>query len=148
MGATLNGKRRLKRKLEDYKDGAANAVDNALESVGKDVQSDARRYAPVDTGNLKASITLERVGPLRWEVYTNKEYAAAQEFGVTEVVDVSSHTRVIDQAFGESIPQQAVQVDAHQRRMDIEGKFYMTIAASQNRREIDATIVRALKALD
>lgn len=148
MGASLNGKRRLKRTLEDYKEGAADAVDSALEAVGKDVQADARKFAPVDTGNLKASITLEKVGPLRWEVYTNKEYAKVQEFGITEVVDVSAHTRVIDQAFGESIPKQAVQVDAHQRRMDIEGKFYMTIAASQNRRDLGDTVVRALRALD
>jgi hypothetical protein len=148
MGATLQGKRSLKQTLEDYKDGAADAVAGATESVARDVQGDARRYAPVDTGNLKASITVERVGPFRWEVYTNKEYAMVQEFGITDVVQISSHTRVMTEGFGDSggYPQ-AVQVDAHDRRMDIEGKFYMTIAASQNRRSLPKRISRALRAL-
>lgn len=41
----------------------------------------AKQAAPVDTGNLRNSITYKPEGPGRASVSTNVEYAPAQEYG-------------------------------------------------------------------
>lgn len=46
-----------------------------------DVQAQAKTFAPVDTGNLKNSITSEEAEALRWIVGTVVEYAPHQEYG-------------------------------------------------------------------
>ena len=41
----------------------------------------AKRRAPIDTGTLRQSIAVTRLGPRRYSVGTNVFYAAYQEFG-------------------------------------------------------------------
>lgn len=55
----------------------------AAERIGRRTSREAKKRAPVDTGNLRASISSEmtsRPGRIRVEVGTNIEYAAVQEF--------------------------------------------------------------------
>ena len=46
-----------------------------------DIESNAKSFAPVDTGNLKASIAMTETGPLTAIVGTNVEYGPHQEYG-------------------------------------------------------------------
>ena len=46
-----------------------------------DVQANAQEFAPVDTGNLKASINAQELDALRWIVGTVVEYGPHQEYG-------------------------------------------------------------------
>lgn len=46
-----------------------------------DVQGRAQDFAPVDTGNLKNSITASELAALQWIVGTVVEYAPHQEWG-------------------------------------------------------------------
>ena len=47
-----------------------------------DIESHAKTFSPVDTGNLKASIQAQpRENPLSWTVGTPVEYAPHQEYG-------------------------------------------------------------------
>lgn len=46
-----------------------------------DVESNAKSFVPVDTGNLKNSLNASEVEPLHWIVGTVVEYAPHQEYG-------------------------------------------------------------------
>lgn len=61
---------------------APDAVDNAIQATLLDIERDAKRLTPVDTGRLRSSIVQEydrvkKVGT----VGANVVYAAVQEFG-------------------------------------------------------------------
>lgn len=112
-------------------------VANEMTAVMEEIQDTARRLVPVESGQLQGSIdpSPEVVDPgeLVGYVGTNVEYARVVEFGITETVSVSAHTRKAhkrDLPDGRTVPVQAHKVSAHARRMDREGNFYLTTAAN------------------
>ena len=72
----------IKETLED----ATNKIERALTSVGLQAENDVRNVTPVDTGNLRNSIT-SRVKMDENAVYvgTNVEYAPHQELGTSKM---------------------------------------------------------------
>ena len=56
------------------------ALAAAVDTLGHDVETAAKRMVPVDTGDLKDSITYEPNGP-NGRVYTDLEYAGLVEYG-------------------------------------------------------------------
>lgn len=57
-------------------------MENVVKEVAIRVDAEAKKKAPVDTGNLRASITME-VDGLEATVGTNVEYAPFIEFGTS-----------------------------------------------------------------
>ena len=47
----------------------------------QELATNATRHAPIDTGKLRQSIAVTRLGPRRYSVGPNVRYAAYQEFG-------------------------------------------------------------------
>jgi phage gpG-like protein len=132
----LKGLSSLKRSFRRYEAEVRKQVAFEMTAVMEEIQDAARRLAPVETGQLQGSIQPDprTVDPddLTGSVGTNVEYAAAQEFGFTGTVQVSAHKRTITEAFGEPLDSpKTVTVQAHTRRMDIPGNFYLTKAAQQ-----------------
>jgi len=130
----VKGLRSLRRSLRSYAKDVRVEVAQTMTAVLNDIQDAAREMAPVETGQLEGSIQPSpRVvdpGDLTGSVSTNVEYARVHEFGFTGTVSVSAHQRTMTQGFGDqSNYPMTVTVPAHTRRMDIEGKFYMTKAA-------------------
>jgi hypothetical protein len=58
-----------------------NAEDRAVHRVAEEVKTDARRYAPVDTGTLRDSIHVEDGGDGTWQVVAGVDYAVDVELG-------------------------------------------------------------------
>jgi phage gpG-like protein len=130
----LKGLSSLKRSFDRYAEEVRQEVAYEMDAVLRRIKKLARRSAPVETGQLQKSIQVDpnSVDPdeLTGSVGTNVEYAAAQEFGFTGTVKVDAHKRTITQAFGEELDSpKTVTVQAHTRRMDIPGNFYLTKAA-------------------
>jgi len=67
--------------LESMADDVADALDDAVEKTALQVERSAKQNAPVDTGNLRASLRSARAGPANYLVGTNVEYAPDVEFG-------------------------------------------------------------------
>jgi HK97 gp10 family phage protein len=68
--------------IDLIKKATEEAVKVALEAVGLQAENYAKRLCPVDTGNLRNSITHDTdVGELCAYVGTNVEYAAYVEYG-------------------------------------------------------------------
>jgi phage gpG-like protein len=145
---SIRGRRGLKRALRTYQAEVRTQIAFEMTAVMEEIQDTARRIVPVDTGQLQGSIQPEpRVvdaDDLTGYVGTNVEYAGVIEFGITETVQVSAHTRRMEQGFGpDSAYPMQVTVPAHTRRMDRSGNFYLTKAAqaaaqTYNKRMADA----------
>jgi HK97 gp10 family phage protein len=76
--------RRYERGLRRFFGGMSDDVKRAVERTRIDVQNEARRRAPVDTGRLRSSIVSRAEGSGRtvgYVVGTNVNYAAAVEYG-------------------------------------------------------------------
>lgn len=52
-----------------------------VRKAARDIEGNAKSFAPVDTGNLKNSIIATDTGPLTAIVGTNVEYGIHQEYG-------------------------------------------------------------------
>ena len=147
----VRGKRSLKRNLKRYAKRVRRQVAFEMTAVMEEIQDAARRMAPYETGQLEGSIEPEPadgVDPddLQGYVGTNVEYATAHEFGFTGTVSVSAHKRTMKKGFGDpSNYPQVVTIPAHTRRMDVEGKFYLTKAAQAAKQTFSKRIGNAIQ---
>lgn len=81
MGITLVGKEKLNKKLDSL---SKLELEKAMGKCVSIVQGNAKTLAPVDTGNLRGSISAEVIkeeGKVIGKVFTNCEYAQFVEFG-------------------------------------------------------------------
>lgn len=74
-----------KRKLEALQAGLRAKADAAVRKVALDVEAYAKSVVPVDTGNLKNSLSADKRGDFEWWVHTNVEYAPFVELGTSRM---------------------------------------------------------------
>ncbi len=62
------------------------SIENEVKKAAFEVEREAKINSPVDIGRLRSSITVDKKDTLYYEVGTNVEYAAFQEFGTSRMV--------------------------------------------------------------
>jgi HK97 gp10 family phage protein len=67
--------------IEDLRDDLERAIDRGVERTAIQVERSAKQNAPVDTGNLRASLRFRQRALGSYAVGTNVEYAPDVEFG-------------------------------------------------------------------
>lgn len=90
--------RAYERGLRRYFGGMSDDVKRAVERTRIDVQNEARRRAPVDTGRLRSSIVSRAEGSgrsLGYVIGTNVNYAAAVEYGTSPHVITPKNKRAL-----------------------------------------------------
>ena len=91
MAVEIKGLDSLMRKLDRMGGNVLDALEKATKQTALAAQADARDNAPVDTGNLKQSISTEHersAEAATSTVYTNVEYGLYQEMGT---VNMAAH---------------------------------------------------------
>ena len=91
MAVEIKGLDSLMRKLDAMGGNVLDALEKATKQTSLAAQADARDNAPVDTGNLKQSISTEHERSREAAtstVYTNVEYGLYQEMGT---VNMAAH---------------------------------------------------------
>ena len=91
MAVEIKGLDSLMRKLDAMGGNVLDALEKATKQTALAAQADARDNAPVDTGNLKQSISTEHersAEAATSTVYTNVEYGLYQEMGT---VNMAAH---------------------------------------------------------
>ena len=91
MAVEIKGLDSLMHKLDRMGGNVLDALEKATKQTSLAAQADARYNAPVDTGNLKQSISTEHersTEAATSTVYTNVEYALYQEMGT---VNMAAH---------------------------------------------------------
>jgi hypothetical protein len=81
--------------------GAVPIVEKAVAKTAFDTEALAKFNAPVDTGNLRASIGAQPVRPLTWRVSANADYALYVEVGARGRSGVWFLTNALRQSWGE-----------------------------------------------
>lgn len=56
-------------------------VARAMDKLADAIAGDARRFAPIDTGYLRSSIRVHKIGPISRRIHAHAEYAAWVELG-------------------------------------------------------------------
>lgn len=74
--------------LEDFEEAlwaSASRLDTAVDVATRDtamqIEKDAKRFAPVDTGALRADLQYTRLGEAEYSVGSTKKYAPPTEYG-------------------------------------------------------------------
>jgi|TARA_R110001632_G_scaffold231703_1_gene370804 HK97 gp10 family phage protein len=75
----------LKKKLKALEDLSKQELSNELGRMALDSSRRAKKTAPVDTGNLKNSIGVERLTKTSLSVFAKAKYAPYVEFGTGKV---------------------------------------------------------------
>lgn len=79
----------LTERMRALRSDSGAVLDRALLKAGEKVRARAVLLCPVDTGELRNSIRVQRISPGVAAVGTNKEYAAYVEFGTGTLGDRS-----------------------------------------------------------
>ena len=93
MEIRIEGLDELQEKLKTLAGGANENLKQGLLHGGELVRAEAQANCPVDTGDLRESITVEQADGTAVTVGTNKEYGIYVEYGTGALGDPSvSHT--------------------------------------------------------
>lgn len=71
--------------IDQIKEALSEQLATALEAIGMQAESYAKLLCPVDTGNLRNSITHQQAGDAAEAIGTNVEYAAYVEMGTSKM---------------------------------------------------------------
>lgn len=65
--------------------GMQSKLQSLVYKIAALISAEAKHFSPVDTGRLRASIHIEPLGPLEYQICTNVYYAIYQEFGTSRM---------------------------------------------------------------
>ncbi|MGH7030579.1 MAG: HK97 gp10 family phage protein [Stellaceae bacterium] len=154
ISAGLVGDRAALDRLRALPDAANAGLARAIAKLGIALQSNVQQnklsgqVLNVRSGALKSSIdvAVEQSGAgITATVFTNLDYAAAQEYGFSGTVNVRASLRLIQEAFGRPIAAKAIGVGAHSRRMDLPARSFLRSALAGMAPDISAGVEDALR---
>lgn len=152
--ALLVGDDQVLSQLRAMPDAIDSGVARAIAKLGIDLQRAVQfdklsGQALMDrTGALRSSINLridQSAGQFTATVFTNCDYAGAQEYGFSGTVNVRASLRQIREAFGRPIAEKTISVRAHSRRMKLAEHSFLRSALDDLSPEIEDEVEAALR---
>jgi hypothetical protein len=130
--------------------GLARAIAKLGIALQGNVQQDklSGEVLKVRSGALKSSIDVQidkSAAGVTATVFSDLDYAPAQEYGFSGTVNVRASLRLIKQAFGHPIVAKTVSVRAHSRQMDLPARSFLQSALDDMAPNISADIEDALR---
>jgi HK97 gp10 family phage protein len=95
----LNGLKQIQDKLKHIDDVLKKDVSDEINASALNIESQAKRLAPVNFGQLRNSIALTKDSDLTYTVAANASYAAYVEFGTGPQVNVPADFKTYAQQF-------------------------------------------------
>jgi hypothetical protein len=152
--ADLIGDEQMLSWLRALPDAVGSGLARAITKLGIDLQR------KVQQDKLAGQILMDRTGALQSSidlridrdssivaatVFTESEYAHAQEFGFSGTVSVRGSLRRIREAFGRPIAERTISVRPHSRRMDLAARSFLRSALEDMTPEIRDEVEAALR---
>lgn len=150
----LLGDQQALARLRAMPDAVTSGLARAIAKLGVDLQRNVQQdklsgqLLTVRSGSLKSSIDLQvdqTATGVTATVFTNLDYARAQEYGFAGTVNVRASLRRIREAFGRPIAEKTVSVRAHSRRMDLSERSFLRSALEDMTPEIVSEVEEALR---
>lgn len=85
VNVNLRGEKEFRRILNRYERGTENDISRELTRSAYNIQSSAKRKAPVDTGFLRSNIVVNIARKLTKTVRSMAEYSSYLEFGTSKM---------------------------------------------------------------
>jgi Bacteriophage HK97-gp10, putative tail-component len=154
ISANLVGASAALDRLRAMGDAASSGVARAIAKLGIDLQNNVQQnklsgqVLQVRSGSLRQSISVQvnqSDTAISATVYSDLDYAAAQEYGFTGVVNVRASLRQIKEAFGHPITAESIGVGAYSRRMDLPQRSFLRSALDDMAPDVDAGVKDALR---
>jgi phage gpG-like protein len=154
ISADLLGDEAALDRLRALPDAANAGLARAIAKLGIDLQNHVQQdklsgqVLKVRSGMLKSSINVQidqSATGATATVFTNVDYAAAQEYGFSGTVNVRASLRQIKEAFGRPIAAKTISVRAHSRRMDLPERSFLRSALDDMTPDISAGVEDALR---
>jgi molybdopterin-binding protein len=154
ISADLLGDRTALDRLRAMPDAARSGLARAIAKLGVDLQNNVQQnklsgqVLKIRSGALKSSIDVEtgqNGTAITTTVFTDLDYAAAQEYGFSGTVNVRASLRQIKEAFGHPISAKTIGVRAHSRRMDLPERSFLRSALDDMTPDISAGVEDALR---
>jgi phage gpG-like protein len=154
ISAELLGGGRALDQLRALPDAANAGLARAIAKLGIALQSIVQQnklsgeVLKVRSGALRSSIDVQidkSAAGVTATVFSNLDYAAAQEYGFSGTVNVRTSLRMIKQVFGHPIASKTVSVRAHSRQMDLPARSFLQSALDDMAPNISADIEDALR---
>jgi len=96
---SLSGMKELEGKLDNLTIALKEGVSDEINASALKIQSDAKKLAPVNFGQLRNSIALTKESELTYTVSANASYSAYVEFGTGPQVNVPADFQAYAQQF-------------------------------------------------
>lgn len=154
ISASLLGAGPALERLRALPDLANTGITRAIVKLGIELQDHVQQdklsgqVLAVRSGALKSSInavTAQSAATITTTVYSDLDYAAAQEYGFSGTVNVRASLRQIKQAFGRSIAAKTITVSPHSRRMNLPERSFLRSALDDMAPDIGASVDDALR---
>lgn len=88
MGIKIKGLKSLLTKLDALPQDIDKSIEIILQDNARQLEFNAKRFAPVRFGDLRRSIQAAKNGELSWRVYVSASYGPYMEFGTGGLVQV------------------------------------------------------------
>lgn len=154
IAGNLSGAAAAADRLRAVREAAVSGVARAIARLGLDLQSSVQQdklsgqVLRARSGTLRDSIavrTRQNGTSVEATVYSDLDYAAAQEYGFFGTVGVRASLRQIKEAFGRPIAPKTIGVGAYARRMDLPPRSFLRSALDDMSPEIGEQIDSALR---
>ena len=140
-------------RLRAMREAAGSGIARAIAKLGIDLQNDVRQnklsgQVLQARSDLRQSIAVQidqSDTAVSATVYSDLDFAAAQEYGFTGTVDVRASLRQIKEAFGHPITAETIGVGAYTRRMDLPQRSFLRSALDDMTPDIGASVEDALR---
>ncbi len=141
-------------RLRALPDAANAGLARAIAKLGIDLQSHVQQdklsgqVLEVRSGALRSSIDVETdqsATTITTTVFTDLDYAAAQEYGFFGTVNVRASLRQIKEAFGRPIAAKTISVRAHSRQVDLPARSFLQSALDDMAPNISADVEDTLR---
>ena len=99
FAVSLSGMKELEGKLDNLTIALKQGVSDEINASALKIQSDAKKLAPVNFGQLRNSIALTKDSELTYTVFANASYSAYVEFGTGPQVNVPADFKSYAQQF-------------------------------------------------
>jgi phage gpG-like protein len=154
ISADLLGSEPALERLRALPEAATKGLARAIARLGSDLQSNVQQnklsgqVLNIRSGALKSSIDIaidQSDTTVTATVFSDLDYAAAQEYGFSGTVNVRASLRLIKEAFGRSIAAKTIGVGAYSRRMNLPERSFLRSALDDMAPDISAGVQDALR---
>ena len=154
IAATILGDEAALERLRALGDLANSAITRAIAKLGIDLQKHVQQnklsgqVLAVRSGALKSNINVatdQKATRITATVYTNLDYATAQEYGFSGTVNVRASLRQIKEAFGRPIVDKTIAVHPHDRHTSLPERSFLRSALDDKTTDISAGVEDALR---